>query len=123
MPEETIRQVLNRFEEVGLIDDAKFSLAWVEYRHQTKGLARSAIARELRAKGVADHIIEDALRTVDDEAEFARAREIAMRKASRLVEVDRQVAYRRIGSALARKGYSPPVVVRVLGEILHDWPR
>lgn len=115
-------QVLNRFEEVGLIDDAKFALAWVEYRHQARGLSRSTIARELRAKGVADHIIEDALAAVDDEAEFARALEIGTKRASRLFGVDRQVAYRRIGSALARKGYSPSIVMRVLGQVLDDWP-
>lgn len=123
MPDDAAGEVLNRFEEVGLIDDAKFALAWAEYRHETKHLARSAIARELRAKGIAATHIDDALAGIDDESELAAARDIAEKKASSSAGVDRRTAYRRIGSALARKGYSPSVVVQVLGEILDDWSR
>ena len=44
--------MLSRFEDVGLIDDAAFADAWVESRHHGRGLARRALARELRTKGV-----------------------------------------------------------------------
>lgn len=36
IPEEIIREVLDRFEEVELIDDAAFAQSWVRSRHRAK---------------------------------------------------------------------------------------
>ena len=44
--------MLDRFTEVGLIDDAAFARAWVSSRQAGRGLARRALSAELRAKGV-----------------------------------------------------------------------
>ena len=52
IPDEAAEEVLSRFEEVGLINDGAFADAWVESRHHGRGLARRALARELRTKGV-----------------------------------------------------------------------
>lgn len=51
IPDETAEEVLSRFEDVGLIDDAAFADAWVESRHRGRGLARRALVRELHTKG------------------------------------------------------------------------
>src|SRR5690606_41881804 len=48
IPEDTVTEVLDRYGEVGLIDDAAFARAWVTSRHHGKGLARRALAGELR---------------------------------------------------------------------------
>ncbi|WP_279583068.1 regulatory protein RecX [Fodinicola feengrottensis] len=53
VPESTATAVLARFAEVGLIDDASFAQEWVESRRRGRGLARRAIAMELRRKGLA----------------------------------------------------------------------
>lgn len=42
IPDEAAEEVLSRFEDVGLIDDAAFAGAWVESRHHGRGLARRA---------------------------------------------------------------------------------
>src|SRR6266571_5023075 len=47
-----VESVLGRFTEVGLIDDAAFARAWVESRHHGRGLARRALAAELKQRGV-----------------------------------------------------------------------
>ncbi|MGC2008301.1 regulatory protein RecX, partial [Trebonia sp.] len=39
IPDETADEVLSRFVDVGLIDDAAFARAWVESRHYGRGLA------------------------------------------------------------------------------------
>ncbi|CAM5266967.1 Regulatory protein RecX [Streptomyces violaceorubidus] len=54
--------MLSRFEEVGLINDGAFADAWVESRHHGRGLARRALARELRTKGVDATLIDAAQR-------------------------------------------------------------
>src|SRR5262249_14409847 len=61
IPDEVAEEVLSRFEEVGLIDDSAFAEAWVESRHHGRGLARRALARELRTKGVDSVLIDEAV--------------------------------------------------------------
>ncbi|HEY2549515.1 MAG TPA: RecX family transcriptional regulator, partial [Streptosporangiaceae bacterium] len=38
IPEEAAEEVLGRFTDAGLIDDATFASAWVESRHHSRGL-------------------------------------------------------------------------------------
>ena len=75
VPDELADRLLDRFEEVGLVDDEAFARAWVQSRQPGKGLARRALAQELRRKGVDDEVARVALDEVDpdDEVEAARA--------------------------------------------------
>lgn len=112
------REVLDRYDEVGLIDDKAFAHAWVTSRHHGKGLARRALARELRNKGVADETVGEALAELDDTAEEERARAIVARKL-RSVRWDRpEATFRRLVGVLARKGYPPGLAVSVVREAL-----
>src|SRR5699024_2088422 len=76
IPEEIIREVLDRFEEVELIDDAAFAQSWVRSRHRAKGLARRALSMELRRRGVDEHNTELALEQLSDEDERSKAHEL-----------------------------------------------
>ena len=58
-------RLLDRFEEVGLVDDEAFARSWVDSRQRTRGLARRALAQELRRKGVADETAREVLAEVD----------------------------------------------------------
>ncbi|OPG01233.1 hypothetical protein B1R27_37960 [Streptomyces sp. GKU 895] len=69
IPEDAAQEVLSRFEEVGLINDSAFADAWVESRHHGRGLARRALAQELRTKGVDSTLIEAAVSQLDSEQE------------------------------------------------------
>lgn len=121
VPDEAAHTVLERFDEVGLIDDAAFAEQWVRSRHAYRGLGRRAIAMELRRKGVADEVAGEALAGVDAESEERRARELVDRKL-RSLPVDtterRGVAARRLVGMLARKGYSGGMSYRVVKDAL-----
>jgi regulatory protein len=121
VPDEAAHTVLERFDEVGLIDDAAFAGQWVRSRHTRRGLARRAIAVELRHKGVADEVAQEALAEVDPAAEEQRARELVERKL-RTVPADtperRAAAARRLVGMLARRGYSGGIAYRVVREAL-----
>ncbi|MET9696878.1 recombination regulator RecX [Streptomyces sp. NPDC006529] len=118
IPEEVSQQVLSRFEEVGLIDDAAFAGAWVESRHHSRGLARRALARELRTKGVHATLVDEALEQLDSEQEEQTARELVERKlrATRGLERDKRI--RRLAGMLARKGYGEGMALRVVRRAL-----
>ncbi|MHA6620893.1 regulatory protein RecX [Pseudonocardia sp. DLS-67] len=123
VPDEAAHSVLERFDEVGLIDDAAFAGQWVRSRHNHRGLARRAIAMELRRKGVSDEDAGEALSEVDAESEERRARELIDRKL-RTVAVStaeqRATAGRRLVGMLARKGYGPGIAYRVVKEALAE---
>ena len=52
VPEDVAAAVLDRFEEVRLVDDAEFADMWVRSRSQSRRLAKGALRRELADKGI-----------------------------------------------------------------------
>jgi regulatory protein len=123
VPAEAAATVLDRFDEVGLIDDAAFAGQWVRSRHNHRGLGRRAIAVELRRKGVSDDVAGEALAEVDAESEARRARELVDRKLRSLAvgsAEQRAVAGRRLVGMLARKGYGAGTAYRIVREALAE---
>lgn len=119
--EDIAERVLNRLDEVGLIDDAAVAEVWVRSRHNYQGLARKALSIELRRKGVADDVVAEAVSAVDAEAEEERARELIRKKLRGTVPADEVTAVRRLVGMLARKGYSEGLAYRVVKSELRDF--
>jgi regulatory protein len=105
VPDEVANRLLDRFEEVGLVDDQAFARSWISGRQAGKGLARRALAQELRRKGVDDEMVREALDEIDPDDEEAAARALVRKKLRSLRRVDDAVATRRLVGMLARKGY------------------
>lgn len=120
IPDEAAEEVLSRFEDVGLIDDAAFAGAWVESRHHGRGLARRALVRELRTKGVAPSVIDDAVGALDADQEEETARELVARKLRSTRGLDRDKRLRRLAGMLARKGYGQGMALRVVRQALEE---
>ncbi|MFF9178611.1 recombination regulator RecX [Streptomyces sp. NPDC014793] len=120
IPEEAAEEVLSRFEEVGLIDDGAFAEAWVESRHHGRGLARRALARELRTKGVESTLIDEAVAQLDSEQEEETARELVARKLRATRGLERDKRLRRLAGMLARKGYPEGMALRVVRQALEE---
>ncbi|RMI32078.1 recombination regulator RecX [Streptomyces triticirhizae] len=118
IPEEAIAEVLDCFEEVGLIDDAVFAEAWVESRHHGRGLARRALARELRTRGVASSVIEEAVSRLEPEDEEETARALVARRLPATRGLPTPKRMRRLVGMLARKGYPEGLALRVVREAL-----
>lgn len=118
LPAEAITHVMDRFEEVGLIDDEAFAQAWVESRNRSKGYASARLAQELRRKGIAEEHIAAALEQLDGDDLRAQAENLALKRLgySDLPpdrygpdRKEREKVMRRIVSHLQRKGYAPGV--------------
>lgn len=118
VPGEIANRLLDRFEEVGLVDDAAFARAWVESRSRGKGLAPRALAEELRRKGVADGVAREALAEVTPADQDETARALVRKKLRSVQGLAPEVATRRLVGMLARKGYSPGVAFAVVREEL-----
>ncbi|PCG84342.1 recombination regulator RecX [Streptomyces sp. WZ.A104] len=120
IPDEAAEEVLARFEDVGLIDDAAFAGAWVESRHHGRGLARRALVRELRTKGVDSAVIDEAVGQLDADQEEETARELVARKLRSTRGLDRDKRLRRLAGMLARKGYGEGMALRVVRQALEE---
>ncbi|SEG61210.1 regulatory protein [Thermomonospora echinospora] len=120
VPDEVAERVLGRFTDVGLIDDEAFARAWVQSRHAGRGLARRALASELRRRGVADETVHEAVESLDSEQEERTARELVGRKLPSTRRLDPAKRMRRLVGMLARKGYPPGLAYRVVKEALEE---
>ena len=118
--DDVIERVLGRFSEVGLIDDNAFARAWVESRHAGRGLARRALAHELRRRGVGEDDVGEAVDLLSPETEHATARALVLRRLPSTRGADGRTRIRRLVGMLSRKGYPPGLAVRVVREALAD---
>ena len=120
VPEDIAARLLDRFEEVGLVDDEAFTRSWIASRGSGggRGLARRALAQELRRKGVADEVVREALDEIDPAAEEAAARALVRKKLRSLSRVDEATATRRLVGMLARKGYGSSMSFAVVRDEL-----
>ena len=118
IPDEAAEAVLDRYTEVGLIDDAAFADAWVATRQAGRGLATRVLAQELHRKGIDKDIAGAALATIDPDAEQASARMLVQRKLRSMRGLEPAVATRRLLGMLARKGYPSDIAFRVIREEL-----
>jgi regulatory protein len=118
VPDELAERLLDRFTEVGLVNDEAFARSWVDSRQRSRGLARRALAQELRRKGVDDETARTALDDLDPSQEEDAARQLVRKKLRSLRGVDHATATRRLAGVLARKGYPAGLAFRVVREEL-----
>ncbi len=114
VPEEAATAVLDRFEEVGLVNDADFARMWVTGR---PGSSSRRLRDELRRKGVPTEEIEAAVGQVSHDDDLEAARALAVKKLRSLRRVEPVVRDRRLAGVLARRGFSSGIVSQVLREV------
>lgn len=127
--EQSITEVLDRMEEVGLLNDLEFARTWVRYRHELKSLGRSALRQELRERGVAQEHIEPALEQLSSEDEDAAARSMVEKKLKgRSVpspetsegRTELEKLTRRLVAMLARRGHSPGGAFQIVRDVIQE---
>jgi regulatory protein len=104
-------RVLNRLGERGLVDDADFARSWVENRLALHPRSARALGQELRLKGISPELAARALAGVDEEEAAMR---LARSKAARWRDCGKREFERRLGSYLARRGFSFEIIHSVL---------
>jgi regulatory protein len=118
IPSAVADEVLGRFADVGLIDDAVFARAWVESRHYSRGLAGRALSLELKRRGVDDEDIREAVAELGPDAEAATAKRLVEQKLASTAGLPPEVRTRRLAGMLARKGYPAGLAFRVIREAI-----
>jgi regulatory protein len=117
VPDDAANRVLDRFAEVGLIDDAALAAGFAHAQHHERGLARRAVAAKLQSRGLGDQV-DEALGGIDAADEQARARELVAKRRRALTGLPPEVQARRLVGLLARKGYPSGLAYAVVREAL-----
>jgi len=115
-------RVLDRFTEVGLVDDEAYAQMLVRSKQSGKGLARKALAHELRKQGIDQEIADEALGQVGAGDERARAELLVEKKLRTMRGLDPAVQSRRLAGMLARKGYSGEIAWPVIRDAIDSLP-
>jgi regulatory protein len=115
--DEIAESVLARFSDVGLVDDAAFAKAWVTSRHRGRGLARKALAHELRRRGVDHDSVTAAVDQIDGDDELAAARELVRRRLPAMQRLEPQARTRRLLGMLARRGYGAGTAMQAIRDV------
>jgi len=120
--DEVANVALDRFEEVGLINDQALASNYVSSQHERKGLGKNALRQQLRSKGISDDVALEAISQISDDQEFQAAFALACKKIRSLQRDDAKTQLRKIVGVLARKGYSSNLAFRVAKEVITDLP-
>ncbi|MEU7874223.1 regulatory protein RecX [Dactylosporangium sp. NPDC049140] len=118
--DEIAAEILDRYDEVGIIDDAAFARAWVSSRHHGKGLSRRALAGELRRKGVSVDEMGEALEELTPDLEEETAKALVVRRLRIETRATPEAVFRRLVGMLGRKGYPPGLAIRLVKDAMAE---
>ncbi len=124
-PPDVVEAVIEEARARGWLDDEAFARLWIRDRLQRKPMARSLLVRELRAQGLPDGAIEQALaKEAADWDEAQAIRELAEERLLRYqgLGLDPRTLERRLYSFLRRRGFPTQAIRRALDE-LRDLPK
>lgn len=116
---EAVDRVLDRLEQMGLLDDREFAGFWVENRERFSPRSSRALGQELRQRGVSRETV-DAVSDPDRDEERAVA--AARQRLRTVANADYETFRTRLGQFLLRRGFSYTIArsaVRQLWEETH----
>lgn len=122
VPADIIDELLERFTEVGLIDDEAFASSLTTTRATVGQRGRYRIRQELAAKGIDREVAEAAVSEIDPEDEMDAAVALAVKRARSLASLEPHVARRRLAGVLARRGFPSGVVSAAVAKALDAEP-
>lgn len=103
---EQIKEILDRLEKEGFINEARFARAYVSDKFRFDHWGRLKIKLSLRQKAIGEQIVEEALSTID-EASYLQTLEDFLKKK----QAPNPVALAR---AAISRGFEPRLVFRIL---------
>lgn len=110
VPAEIAGPLLDRFEEVHLIDDAAYARAFTHDRRISRGLSKTALKRELNQAGISAELVDDALENITQDDDVSLAMALVRKRWSSVSKLERDARYRRLSGFLGRRGFSGAAV-------------
>ena len=116
--EEVVGKVVGRLTELGFLDDAAFAQMWIDNRDRLSPRGTMVLRMELRQKGIAPEVIEEAVGERKDDEDVVYV--LAQKHLHTLRRADKPTFYRRLGNYLLSRGFSYEVVKPVVGRLWQE---
>jgi regulatory protein len=116
-----IKSLTAELEAVGLLNDEKYARDWIENRQHFRPTGIIRLRQELLAKRVDREVVDRAIAEYKETAnEFPAALDLARRKMKLYRKLDKEAVKRRLAGFLARRGYGPDIVSKVLKKLRNE---
>jgi regulatory protein len=117
---DTRAAALDRLELAGLLDDHAYARVLID-EFRRAGAGPAMLRRKLIQRGVKSVLIDQLLAEIDQPGDVMdRARAFARKRLAALARFDPPTRARRLGGALARRGYDADVVAQIVAELVGD---
>ena len=103
--EADIESTLNRLSELGMIDDKKYAIRFVQTRLASKPLSSEHIKRQLLDHHISMDLIQEALEQISDDSDLVNACEIAKKFYRQFANLEAEKRRSRILSRLQSRGF------------------
>ena len=110
-------QIVERLFRLGYLDDQAFARAWVASRNSLRPKGPRALQYELRSKGVAADVIEEAVAGfAADEAAYAAV----SKPAARWRTLEQRAFRQKVQAFLARRGFDYDIIQKTVERLLAE---
>ncbi len=117
--EETLRLVMQKLKQVGLVNDEAFAKWWIEQRSVFRPTGLRLVKYELRRKGVAEEIISLLLAEARPKAADALlAEKLIEKKLARLKNLPENELKQKLYTSLSQRGFALEVIEEAVAKIL-----
>ncbi|MFC2017993.1 regulatory protein RecX [Chloroflexota bacterium] len=113
----SIESVLQSLREQLIVDDHAFARFWRHNRESFSPRSRALLQRELKEKGIAPHIIDEALDGFDDEWSAYMA---AQKKMKAFASLDYNGFHHRLGAFLRRRGFGYTIANHTVNQLWQE---
>lgn len=125
--EDLVAGAIDRLADLGVLDDAAFTTAWVESRDRARPRGERALRRELSLKGIDRIVVDEAMEARrsepggDSDPDMAAAERVLARSRRALERVsDPRARRQRAYVLLARHGFDSEIAARLSASVTDD---
>lgn len=124
-PDHVIDQVLQRLDELGLMDDRAFGQALIRELTRSKAAGPMLLRQKLYAKGIDRKLIDElvAEATSDPDQQADGATDFARKKIRSMLHLEPDVIQRRLYGQLARRGFTPDAIRAAMDTVRKENPQ
>jgi regulatory protein len=115
-----LEKVVARMGELGYVDDGKFASWWITQRTAFRPKGKRALVSELRGKGIAPDVIEEAFASSSSEDfdEYESAKKIVTKKLNAWGSLPNLELKKKVYAFLAARGFSSQITSRIIDELV-----
>jgi len=117
LSEEDIQEYIDRYIELGFLNDQDFSKQWSEHRLQHRQRGPLTLTVELRQKGVDSETIKETISKLNKDEVKKAAREILDKKREKILRFEKFQQKWKAKELLARKGFP----LEIASQVVDDW--